>query len=234
VPSPITQVQLRVADLKRAEAFYFDLLGVDRSLLTLREVPGLRPRPRRPQTAGLYHVAWLVPSRADLGRAIIALEKARYPLTGASDHSVSESLYLDDPDGNGVEIYADRPRETWQWKGGRVHMTVDPLDVQAVLAAGTKVPAYVPSSTVVPPGTVIGHVHFTVSDMEKSIAFLRDDVGMDVTFESPMLVGLSIEQYHHHANLNTWAGSGARADDPGVAGLDSWTFNNRLLTSQLG
>ena len=146
----ISHVQLRVSDLERALGFYRDLLGFKvhsdaggsiglapvgstAETLTLREVRGLRHRPRRPQTAGLYHVAWLVPSRPDLGRALDGLRRAFYPLTGASDHAVSESLYLDDPDGNGVEIYADKPRDTWQWANGRVHMTVDPLDLDSLL-----------------------------------------------------------------------------------------------------
>ncbi len=259
MPSPISHVQLRVADLERSLTFYRDLLGFclvrddgrtlhlaprdpgpgtrdDAALLTLREVSGLRRRPHQPQTAGLYHVAWLVPSRVELGHALVGLAAARYPLTGAADHAVSESLYLDDPDGNGVEIYADRPREQWRWADGRVHMTVDPLDtdaiLRAVLASGVVV---TPESKWkgLPAGTEIGHVHFTVPDIGQAVAVGQKELGMDVTFVMSTLVGLSVERYHHHVNLNTWAGEGAPDDDPASAGLDSWTFRGRLLAGYL-
>lgn len=248
--SPISHVQLRVADLERSLTFYRDVLGFrvlgedgrtlhlaprdegpgtrdDAVLLTLREVPGLRRRPHQPRTAGLYHVAWLVPSRAELGHALVGLAAARYPLTGAADHAVSESLYLDDPDGNGVEIYADRPREQWRWADGRVHMTVDPLDTDAILRAAlaSGVPVTPESKwTGLPAGTQIGHVHFTVPDIGQAVAVGQKDLGMDVTFVMSTLVGLSVERYHHHVNLNTWAGEGAPPDDPDMAGLDTWTF----------
>ena len=258
--SPISHVQLRVADLERSLTFYRDLLGFriirddGRTLhlsprapehlstgapehpstgapehpstgapehLTLREVSGLARRPRQPRTAGLYHVAWLVPSRADLGRALLGLSDARYPLTGAADHTVSESLYLDDPDGNGVEIYADRPREGWIWANDRVHMTVDPMQVDDVVRAAGKVEG---KWAGLPSGTMIGHVHFTVSELAPAVAHAQKQLGMDVTFVMPTLVGLAVDRYHHHVNLNTWAGEGAPPDDPMQAGLDEWTW----------
>jgi catechol 2,3-dioxygenase len=241
--SPITHAQLRVADLARSLAFYRDLLGFDvtadngatvtlgpagapAARLTLREVRGAKRRPNRPRTAGLYHVAWLVPSRPALGRALDGLVRAKYPLTGAADHWVSESLYLDDPDGNGVEIYADTPRERWQWTGDRVAMAVDPLDLNALLADRA---TEAPGSPLLPQGTEIGHVHFTVGDLAAAIAAC-EAVGMARTFESPALVGLSVDRYHHHVNLNTWAGAGAPPDDPGTAGLDQWTFRGQDFT----
>jgi catechol 2,3-dioxygenase len=241
--SPITHVQLRVSDLERSLAFYRDLLGFDvtsdigptvslrpagapADRLTLREVRGTARRPRRPRTSGLYHVAWLVPSRPALGRVLDGLARAKYPLTGASDHWVSESLYLDDPDGNGVEIYADTPRERWQWTGDRVAMAVDPLDLDALHADRATEP---PGTPLLPDGTEIGHVHFTVSDLAAAIAAC-EAAGMARTFESPALVGLSVDRYHHHVNLNTWAGAGAPPDDPSVAGLDRWTFRGREFT----
>ena len=196
------------------------------AMLTLREVPGVRHRPRHPQTAGLYHVAWLVPSRPDLGRALDGFRRAGYSLTGASDHAVSESLYLDDPDGNGVEVYADKPRDTWEWQNGRVHMTVEPLDLQSLLddAKGLDVP-----TNVLAPGTHIGHVHFVVPNLDEAKDFYVRDVGLDITLEWPMLVGLSNGGYHHHVNLNNWAGEAAPADDQGTAGLDSVTMGGKTL-----
>ncbi|HYF40022.1 MAG TPA: VOC family protein [Gemmatimonadales bacterium] len=235
-------VRLRVADLDRSLRFYRDVLGFSirrdlgdavvlapgtvtgpaenyEGLLKLVERPGVSRRPLRPRSAGLYHVAFLVPDRRELGRALLGLSQLGYPLRGMSDHAVSESLYLDDPDGNGVEIYADRPRELWPVIDGIVQMTVDPLDVEGVLAAAGD-PKYKWNG--LPPDTVVGHVHFTVSDMERSVAFYRDVIGFDVMMQMPSLTAVSAGGYHHHLNLNTWAGRNAPPDSDQVAGLISW------------
>jgi catechol 2,3-dioxygenase len=201
--------------------------GSTTETLTLREVSGLKHRPRHPKTAGLYHVAWLVPSRPDLGRALDGLARARYQLTGASDHAVSESLYLDDPDGNGVEVYADKPRDTWKWQTGRVHMTVDPLDLQSLINDAKGLETF---PAVLAPGTHIGHVHFVVPNLDAAKNHYVNDVGLDITVEWPMLVGLSHGGYHHHVNLNNWAGDGAPPDDPGTAGLDTVTMGGKLIS----
>jgi catechol 2,3-dioxygenase len=239
----IGRVRLRVGDLERSLRFYRDVLGLrvareagsivalaarsvadeqgssGRELIVLDERPGIRRRPARPVTTGLYHVALLVPSRAELGRALLGLHQAQYPLRGMSDHAVSESLYLDDPDGNGLEIYADRPRSTWPVRDGVVQMTVDPLDVQGVVsAAGTATSPW----QGLPAGTVVGHVHFTVSDVERAVRFYRDVVGFDVMMRIPSLAAVSAGGYHHHVNLNTWAGEGAPPDSDQVAGLAGW------------
>jgi catechol 2,3-dioxygenase len=225
-----------VADLERAVSFYRNVLGLQVTretsgkvslapaaagdeLIVLEERPGIAPRPRRPHTAGLYHVALLVPSRRDLGRTLLALGESGYPLRGMSDHAVSESIYLDDPDGNGLEIYADRPRELWPTRDGVVQMTVDPMDVAGVLAAG-QVDAEPWSG--LPTGTVVGHLHFTVSNMERVAAHYIDVIGFDPMMQVPSLTAVSAGGYHHHLNLNTWAGEGAPADSDQVAGLSAW------------
>ncbi len=239
------RARLRVADLERSLHFYRDLLGLTvvardgslvtlaagehadgadasappRELLVLREVPGIARRPLRPRATGLYHVAFLVPSRGALGRAIAGLRDSGYPLRGASDHAVSESLYLDDPDGNGLEIYADRPRSEWRFANGEVQLTTDPMDMAAVLAAGAERPG---PWLGLPRETVVGHVHFTVSDLARAERFYTEVVGFDVMMRVPTLVAVSAGGYHHHINLNTWAGDGAPADSPDVAGLDAW------------
>lgn len=241
----IGRVRLRVGDLGRALDFYRDLLGLrvsredgakvtlaagevpdtkgqgapPRELLVLEERPGIARRPQRPVTTGLYHVALLVPSRRALGRAILGLRQADYPLRGMSDHAVSESLYLDDPDGNGLEIYADRPRQTWPVRDGVVQMTVDPMDLEGVIAAAQERPE---PWTGLPRETLVGHVHFTVSRLEPAVTFYRDVIGFDVMMRIPSLVAVSAGGYHHHLNLNTWAGEGARPDSDGVAGLAGW------------
>jgi len=225
-----------VADLERSVEFYRDVLGLQitgdssekvslgpassaAELIVLEEKPGIAPRPRRPTTAGLYHVALLVPSRRDLGRTLLALSQSGYPLRGMSDHAVSESIYLDDPDGNGLEIYADRPRDLWPIRNGVVQITVDPMDVDGVLAAGeTDLEPWAGLSA----GTVVGHVHFTVSSMEPAVAYYIDVIGFDLMMQVPSLTAVSAGGYHHHLNLNTWAGEGAASDSPQVAGLIAW------------
>jgi catechol 2,3-dioxygenase len=234
----IGRVRLRVADLERALTLYRDVLGfevqrdegarvslaprssaTDRELIVLDEQPGISRRPLRPRTTGLYHVALLVPSRRELGRALIGLGRADYPLRGMADHAVSESLYLDDPDGNGLEIYADRPRALWPVQNGVVQMTVDPMDLDGVLAAGREDSS---SWGGLPGETVIGHVHLTVSSMDRAVTFYRDAVGFDVMMRIPSLTAVSAGGYHHHLNLNTWAGEGAPPDSDQVAGLLGW------------
>jgi catechol 2,3-dioxygenase len=241
----IGRVRLRVADLERSLTFYRDVLGLQvqresggslslasrqgdakesdvtglRELIVLEERPGISRRPIRPRTTGLYHVALLVPSRRELGRSLIALGQSGYHLRGMSDHAVSESLYLDDPDGNGLEIYADRPRELWPIQDGVVQMTVDPMDVDGVIAAGEESPE--PWNGLAHE-TIVGHLHVTVSDMERSVSFYRDVVGFDLMMRVPSLTAVSAGGYHHHLNLNTWAGAGAPPDSPTVAGLVSW------------
>lgn len=240
----IGRVRLRVGDLERSLRFYRDVLGfrvaredgsgvalaprpdnrqddgdTARELILLEERPGIRRRPSRPATTGLYHVALLVPNRAELGRALLGLNQAQYPLRGMSDHAVSESLYLDDPDGNGLEIYADRPRAQWPIHDGVVQMTVDPMDVEGVLSAAQ--PVSLPWLGL-PAGTVFGHVHFTVSDLERAVRFYRNVIGFDMMMRIPSLAALSAGGYHHHLNLNTWAGEGATPDSDQVAGLAGW------------
>ncbi|MDQ3138954.1 MAG: VOC family protein [Gemmatimonadota bacterium] len=226
----IGRATLRVANLERALAFYRDLLGLGvtkdygssvelANLLVLDEHPGIGRRPRRPVTTGLYHVALLVPDRRSLGRALLGLQEAGYPLRGMADHAVSESLYLDDPDGNGLEIYADRPRSMWPVRDGVIQMTVDPMDVAAVVAAGRVRPE---PWTGLPEAAAIGHLHFTVAELNPAVGFYRDVIGFDVMMSIPSLVAVSAGGYHHHLNLNTWAGEGAPRDLDEVAGWSRW------------
>ncbi len=240
----IGRARLRVADLDRSLAFYQGVLGLHlagsegravtlaagdepdlpdpvepRELMVLEETPGIARRPVRPITTGLYHVAFLVPSRLALGRALLGLHAAGYPLRGTADHAVSESIYLDDPDGNGLEIYADRPRALWPVEDGVVQMTVDPMDVAGVLAAaGERTEAW----QGLPRETVNGHVHFTVSHLAPAVAFYCDVVGFEDGMRWPTLAAVAAGGYHHHLNLNSWAGEGAPPDSDRMAGLVSW------------
>lgn len=235
----IGRVRLRVSDMERSLEFYRDVLGfavtgrahglaalstpddargAGRELVVLEERPGIRPRPRRPATTGLYHVAILFPTRGDLGRVLRHVNESGYPIRGASDHAVSESVYLDDPDGNGLELYADRPRERWPWSNGYVAMTVDPFDLEGVL-----VEAGPPAAWQMPSATRIGHVHFTVSSLESAERFYAGALGLDVTQRSLVgLLAVSAGGYHHHVNLNTWAGTDPGRDPADMAGLIEW------------
>lgn len=184
-------------------------------LVVLHELPGAPRQPRR--SAGLYHFAILVPSRKALGAALMRLVQTQTRLQGASDHLVSDALYLADPDGNGIEIYRDRPRDQWTYTGGEVDMATDPLDLQALLEDAD-------GEAKLDPQTVIGHVHLHVSGLPSSLDFYHGLLGFDLMLRfGPSALFLSAGGYHHHLGLNTWAGEGAPPAPKDAAGLDHFT-----------
>lgn len=222
-------VELTVKDLDRAVAFYTGRLGLEEhgreggsallggeggeGFLRLVENPAAKPARR---STGLYHFAVLVPTRQDLARSLARLAATRTALEGASDHGVSEALYLADPDENGIEIYRDRRREQWPREGGGLVMRTEPLDLEDLLAelddpkAGAAMPA----------GTRLGHVHLHVADLDAALRFYRDVLG----FELQQLYGsqaafVSAGGYHHHVGFNTWRGVGAPPPPPDATGL---------------
>lgn len=233
----VLSVHLQVADLERALHFYRDLAGfkeVDRgggkaylsasgqppALIQLSERPGARPKP--PRTTGLYHVAVRLPSEFELGRLLRRMQEQKWPLQGAADHSVSAAVYTADPDGNGLEFYADRPRETWRQMDGSIQMTTELLQLRGNLAKGLY--DETPWRGIAA-GTDIGHVHLHVSNLEKARAFYHDRIGLDVTQEGyPGALFLSAGGYHHHIGLNIWAGRGAPPPPPDAVGLLSFTL----------
>jgi len=222
-------VHLTVADLDRSLAYYRDAIGLDvrereagraslgagnEELLALVEEPDARPAPRH---TGLFHFALLVPERADLARWLAHAARERVPLAGMSDHYVSEAVYLGDPDGHGIEIYADRPREVWE---GRVmeRMTTEPLDVNGLLAELDD-PAIAPFDGLAA-GTVMGHVHLQVASTEDAVVFYRDVLGFEVMAEFvPSAAFFGAGGYHHHVGANTWRSRGATPPPPGSAAL---------------
>jgi catechol 2,3-dioxygenase len=231
--APATQigpVALAVANLERSLAFYTDAMGFaplergdatatlgagETPLLLLAEAPGARAFPGHGVT-GLYHFAILVPTRADLGRWLRHWLEAGYGLPGQGDHLVSEALYLSDPDGNGIEVYRDRPRAEWTWAGGTVRMAADPVDIRGVLAEATEHPE---AWSGLAAGTRIGHVHLQVGDIARARAFYHDILGFDVTAEMPGALFVSAGGYHHHLGMNTWQSRGAGPAPVGTAGL---------------
>ncbi|HEX6988221.1 MAG TPA: VOC family protein [Bacillota bacterium] len=232
----IGRVRLRVADLERSLGFYRDLLGlqigeqsgsrlslaagaVGDPLIILEELPGAAPRGR---TLGLYHFALLVPDRRMLARLTRRLVEAGWPITGASDHGVSEALYLDDPDGNGLELYADRPRERWPVQDGRLAMFTRPLDAADLMAELRRRPER-PGEPALDPGTVVGHIHLHVSDLQRAEAFYDRLLGFDVVVRGyPGALFLSAGGYHHHVGANTWLGPEAPRQPDDAAGLIDW------------
>ena len=184
-------------------------------LVVLHEEAGARPV--RGHT-GLFHLALLLPERTDLARWLTHAAEDRVPLSGMSDHYVSEALYLSDPDGHGIEIYADRPRSEWQWDGDRLEMGTIALDIDALV--GTIADAPPQDFTGMAPGTTMGHVHLHVRDVDEADAFYRDALGFDVTAHyGDMATFLAAGGYHHHLGANVWAGHGATPPPPGSAAL---------------
>jgi catechol 2,3-dioxygenase len=225
---PLGALELKVLDLEHEAGFYerFGLtqlagdsasatFGVDgKPLLRLKATPGLRRRPRH--TAGLYHFAILLPSEEELGGFLQRSLEQRLPLTGTSDHFVSQALYYDDPEGNGIEVYADRPRSEWTYPGGRLNIGVEHLDFERLLRIAD---APRPKLS---EGTVLGHMHLNVADLDRSQAFY-ESMGMALTAEAGNVMRfLSWDGYHHHLGINVLEGHGAASVDPEVAGLESF------------
>jgi len=225
-------VTIRVADIERSLRFYQEILGFQPAaggngfaalgaggppVVLLKQVPGARAMRR---SSGLYHFAILVPSRPALGQALRRLAEAEIGI-GEADHLVSEALYLSDPDGNGMEIYRDRPRSEWKWSNGSVQMATEPLNLEGLLKEGDSDPS---ASRLFPEGTRIGHVHLQVADVEQAVAFYHGAVGFDVTAAWQGAAFLSAGGYHHHLGLNSWASRGAPAAPEGSTGLESFVI----------
>ena len=228
-------VRLQVGDLARSLAFYTSVLGLrvvdrdatraqlaahgdDRPLVELQERTGARAVARRGRL-GLYHFAILLPDRPSLGRFVRHLAEIGAH-AGAGDHLVSEALYLQDPDGLGIEVYADRPRETWRRIDRELMIATDPVDMEDLARAAG--PARWQG---MPAGTVIGHVHLHVGSIEDASAFFSDALGFDrITWRYPGALFLGAGGYHHHLGTNTWAGAGAQPPAADEAQLREWTI----------
>jgi catechol 2,3-dioxygenase len=227
-------VHLTVSDLDRSVAFYQDRLGLqvnrredgvaalgagEDDLVVLHEQPGAGLAGRH---AGLFHFALLYPSREELARAVQRLALTRTPISGASDHGVSEAIYLSDPDGNGIELYADRPRDAWPpaSPGDRVGMFTRALDLDDLLAtvAGDEPPRHASA------GLRMGHVHLHVGDLAAARDFYAGVLGFEEMTTYPGALFVAAGGYHHHVGLNTWRGEGVGPAPEGTVGLREWTI----------
>ena len=223
-------ITLRVSDMDRALAFYRDLLGLAElehvgdtvalgarghaRLITLKALPETHARPSG--MVGLYHFALLLPTRRELGLTLLRLFQERWPFQGFADHGVSEAAYLADPDNNGIELYADRPKQDWPYQNGELAMTTLTLNVNSLIRS-----AEGEEWNGLHPRTTVGHLHLHVSDLARAEQFYHEVIGFDVTTRNyPGALFLSAGGYHHHMGLNTWLKTPGR--DPHAAGLMSW------------
>ena len=220
-------VTLAVADLLKLSAFYQQIIGLKmltenegevvlgvapaRPLVRLLARPYGQSFPRRP---GLFHLAILVPDRPALGQWINHLAQSGYQLDGAGDHLVSEALYLSDPEGNGIEIYADRPRESWPYRDGKLLMDTLAVDIPALQQVARSEPF-----SGLPPETIMGHVHLRVSEVAQAVAFYRDVLGIPYITDFPGAGFLGAGGYHHHIGLNAWHSRRAEAPPADALGL---------------
>lgn len=229
----LTELTLRVADLAQVQAFYEDVLGFTRlaapagsvalappgaaqALIVLHAAPEAAPRPRG--RAGLFHVAFLFPDRAALARVLQRVLDLGVHF-GSADHGVSEAIYLSDPEGNGIELYADRPRDAWppRLADGQVTMYTEALDIAALLAVART------PGPLLPQGTRIGHIHLSVADLGHAEHFYGEALGFQVTQRSyPGALFLGRDGYHHHIAANVWRSHQAAV--PGTLGLAEFTL----------
>jgi catechol 2,3-dioxygenase len=225
----IGATSLRVADLDASLEFYQKVLGMyvhqqqdgqvwlgppdGQAILGLQAAPGA-PRPGRNAT-GLYHVAYLYPSRQALGNALRRVVTTRWPLQGFADHLVSEAIYLADPEGNGIELYRDRPRSEWTYSNGQIAMATDPLDVDGVLAEACD-----PPEALMPAETRIGHIHLKVANTSQAEMFYCQTLGFSLMARyGPSASFVSAGGYHHHIGMNAWSSAGGPPPAPEATGL---------------
>lgn len=227
-------VHLTVADLTKSLPFYQQVLGFqvhrrengtvalgagEQDILLLTENPDAKPLGR---TAGLYHFAVLVPSRVELARVLKSIADQQVPVSGFADHLVSEAIYLPDPDGNGIEIYRDRPRANWYDARGKLIMGTDPLDLDGLVAELENVET---GWTGLAKGTVLGHMHLKVSNMSSAQKFYTDLIGLNMMMSMGSAGFVSAGGYHHHLGFNTWESNGAPSQPREGIGLRDFVIH---------
>lgn len=236
-PTYVERVGLKSRDAESLAKYYQDIVGLRemarrdnaiilgagaRELLEIEQSSALKAE--NPRSAGLFHTAFLLPQRSDLARWIRRAIDSKLLISGASDHAVSEAVYLNDPDGNGIEIYTDRPAQDWQWQNGQVHMVTDAMDVNGVLSELERDPA---PWTAAPDGTVVGHVHLRVGHIEKAENWWHQELGFDTVAQyGAKAVFMSSGGYHHHIANNIWQSAGAGKREKDRSGLSFVQLND--------
>lgn len=240
----VSNVKIKVQDLRRALRFYTDMLGFDilektpstakltadgkTSFLQLEQPENVIPKQRR--TTGLYHFAILLPTAKDLANVVIHLANHNISF-GSADHLVSEAIYLQDPDGNEIEIYRDRDPKEWKWDGDQVEMATIPLNLERLLQQASR-----ETTWKMPKDALLGHIHLHVSELFKTEQFYVEGLGMDVVNRfGPQALFLSYGKYHHHVGVNTWNGIGAPRPAKNSVGLKSFTllFDNERVRERV-
>lgn len=234
----IAHIELQVVDLANMLLFYGDLFGLQitergegyarlsatgqpPALLTLTERTDARPAPSTSFNTGLYHTAFRFPHRRALATTLLRIVAHKWPLQGASDHRVSEAIYLADPEGNGIEIYRDRGREEWPHLQDSIEMGNLPLDLYKLIEEADQEAA---KAGPVDPTMDIGHIHLQVSDLATTHAFYHDLLGLDVMMSMPTALFLSAGGYHHHMGANIWHSRNAPRREPDLTGLNSYAY----------
>ena len=230
----INHIALKVQDIDRSKEFYKKIMGfnilrennkeviltVDGStpLITLIQPEDIIPK--LPRKTGLYHFAILLPNILDLGLFLKNIRDNKYPLIGGSNHGVSQAIYLEDPDDNGIEIYIDTDTSTWNWKASHVNMTNEPLDIDGLLnEAGNK------SWEGLSPKTIIGHIHLHVADLIQSEKFYKEGLGYNLVSSIPnQALFFSSGEYHHHIAINIWNGKGSPPLAENSAGMKYYSI----------
>ncbi|SET01947.1 catechol 2,3-dioxygenase [Oceanobacillus limi] len=223
----VKDISINVTNLTQSLNFYQNVLGFhvlsqtnskvvltadgETPILSIEQPDNVTPK--EPRTTGLYHFAILLPSRADLSAFLKHIIQQGVQL-GASDHYVSEALYFNDPDGNGIEVYRDRPSTEWNWKDGQVAMATEPLDGDSLINESEK------SWNGMPKETVMGHIHLHVADLKETENFYVNGLGMDIVTNYPGALFASYGGYHHHIGLNVWNGVGAKSPAENSVGLN--------------
>ena len=241
-PIHVGSVSLWARDMENLARFYQVVLGLDllgttaqqidlgvgqTKLLTLVSRPDATPAP--PSQAGLYHTAFLMPSRTDLARWLVHAAALRVQLSGFADHLVSEAVYLNDPEGNGIEVYADRPSGEWKWDADQVVMGTEELDIDGLLFL---VPTDRDTYSAVPSGMRIGHIHLRGGSVQDARTFYSDVLGLDVVRGSDNAVFMSSGGYHHHLAVNIWESAGAGIRPVGTTGLASFSLATDLVDAR--
>jgi catechol 2,3-dioxygenase len=228
----VCEVHLKISNLAQSVQFYTDIIGLQilsrsanmasltadgvNTIVVLEEIDNATANTGR--KTGLYHIALLLPNRPQLANTLYHLLETRYPLQGASDHLVSEAIYLADPDGNGIEIYADRPEETWKKYDGTIEMATNPLNAEDLLAQ-RDTELFVG----LPPETIMGHIHLQVSSIKESEEFYQALGFHAVNRYGLQALFISTGGYHHHIGLNTWNSAGSSAPSENEVGLKTFT-----------